>query len=55
MLGAIADAGGASDLMFWLIVWVELDSLMFRLVLLLVLLFSLTFRLSVVTFDSEVD
>jgi hypothetical protein len=31
--GAIADAGGASDLMFWFIVCVELDSLMFLLVL----------------------
>jgi hypothetical protein len=33
MLGAIAEAGGALLLTFWLIVWVELDSLMFRLVL----------------------
>ena len=55
MLGAIAEAGGASLLTFWLMVWVELDSFMFRFVLSDVVLFSLTFRLSVVTFDSEVD
>ena len=55
MLGAIAEAGGASCLMFWFIVCSDLDSLMFRLVLSEVELFSLTFLLSVFTSDLEVD
>ena len=55
MLGAIAEAGGASLLTFWLIVWVELDSLMFRLVLSDLLLFSFTFLLSVLTSLWDVD
>ena len=55
ILGAIAEAGGASCLIFWFIVCSDLDSLMFRLVLSEVELFSLTFLLSVFTFESDVD
>jgi hypothetical protein len=53
--GAIALAGGASDFTFWLIVCVEFDSLMFLFVLSDFELFSLTFLLSVVTFESDVE
>jgi hypothetical protein len=55
MLGAIAEAGGASCFMFWFIVCSDLDSLMFRLVLSEVEVFSLTFLLSVLTLESDVD
>ena len=55
ILGAIADAGGALLVISCLIVCVVLDSLMFLLVLSEVELFSLTFLLSVVTSDLEVD
>ena len=55
ILGAIADAGGALLFTFWLIVCVELDSLIFLFVLLVVVLFSLIFLLLVVTFESDVD
>ena len=55
MLGAIALAGGASDLTFWLMVCVLLDSLMFRLVLSDFESFTLTFLLSVFTSLELVD
>tara|TARA_R110002020_G_scaffold44750_4_gene128568 strand:+ start:270 stop:440 length:171 start_codon:yes stop_codon:yes gene_type:complete len=53
--GAMALAGGALLLTFWLMVWVEFDSLIFLFVLSDFELFSLTFLLSVVTFESDVD
>ena len=53
--GAIAEAGGALVVMFWLMVCSDFDSLMFLLVLSEVLLFSFTFLLLVCTFDVELD
>lgn len=59
MLGAIALAGGALVFTVWLMFCVEVDSLIFLLVLseveLLTLLLKLVLVLSVVTLDSEVD
>ena len=55
ILGAIAEAGGALLVISCFIVCVELFSLMFRLVLSDVEVFSLTFLLSVFTFESDVD
>jgi len=51
--GAIAEAGGALVVIFWLMVCSDFDSLMFRLVLSDVLLFSFTFLLFVLTFELD--